>query len=171
VKVPAIQTGLPNVQTQGLGTGLPNTNLNLPSGSLPGTNSLSQLNGVANAPSQELNKLTSTGALGAGEKELSQITNQAKGFSSDLKNISTGDLDKTKQIPQTLENKAMQMGDMKEFQTETTQLNQYKTMAGQAADPEAAKKLALQELEKKAIDHFAGEGTDPSGRHESDEQV
>ena len=170
----------PNLPNLNLPSGsIPNTNLNLPAGSLPNsTNPLNGINGlensnltgnlgketnelknISNDPQKELSELKNTGELGQAEKELgqvNQITSQAKGYSKDLKNLSKGNVDSVKQLPQALEKKALQMGDMKQFQGEVKPVDQYKALAGKANDQEAVKSLASEQVRKEAVNHFAG---------------
>jgi len=117
---------------------------------------------LTNAPQQELNKLKTTGELGAAEKELGkvkQLSGQAKGYSKDLKNLSKGNIDSVKQISTSLENKAIQMGGMKDLQGQVKQVDQYKAMAAKGNDPEAMKKLAVEQ----ATNHFAGKEKELQG--------
>ena len=159
-------------------TNLPNTNLNLPSGSLPNvTNPLSGINALENnnlagdlgketselknltsAHQRELSQLKNAGELGKASKELgqvTQITQQAKGYKKDLKNLSKGNLDSVSQL-QTLQKKAMEIGDMKELQGEMRQVDQYKSMIAKGNDPKAMENLAKGEVQKEAANHFAG---------------
>jgi hypothetical protein len=159
-------------------TNLPNTNLNLPSGSLPNvTNPLSGINGlennnlagdlgketselknITNVPQKELSQLKSNSELGKAEKELGQVNQigrQAKGYSKDIQKVSKGNLDSLT-VTKTLENKAMQMGPMKPFQAEAGTISQYKAMAAKGNDPKAMEKLAMEQAQKQAVNHFAG---------------
>jgi len=177
--ISAGQAGLSNLQVPGINPGaLPDTNFNLPSGSLPNvTNPLSGINGLENnnlagnlgketselknlsrAPQMELSQLKNTGELGKASKELgqvTQITQQAKGYKKDLKNLSKGNLDSVSQV-RSLEKKAMQIGDRKELQGEMKQMDQYKAMIAKGSDPDAMKNLAKGEVQKQAVNHFAG---------------
>jgi len=171
----------PNVQVPSVNPTLPSTKLNLPSGSLPGTtNPLNQISGLENnnplvemegigktqaeiknitgAPTEELGKLKSVGELGQASKELgqvTQITQQAKGYKKDLKNLSKGNLDSVSQM-QTLQKKAIQIGDRKEVQGEMKQVDQYTAMIAKGNDPDAMKNIAKEEVRKQAVNHFAG---------------
>jgi hypothetical protein len=173
--IPLGQASLPNLRVPGINPGvLPNTNLNLPSGSLPNvTNPLSGITGLENnnlagnlgketselknltsAPQRELSQLKNAGELGQASKELgqvTQITQQAKGYKKDLKNLSKGNLDSVNQV-RSLEKKAMQMGERKELQGELKQVDQYKGMLAKGNDPMAVKNLAKEQ----AVNHFAG---------------
>jgi hypothetical protein len=121
------------------------------------SNAEGSLNKISSEPQQELNQLKNSGGLGEAGKEISEVDKvsaQAKGYSQDVQNISKGNMNEVKQLPQTLENKAMQMGEMKDFQSEVKVVDQYKGMAG--GDPKAAEKLAMQQLQQQAVNHFAG---------------
>ncbi|HMI65667.1 MAG TPA: hypothetical protein VK517_06520, partial [Cyclobacteriaceae bacterium] len=177
--LPTGQAGLPKLQVPGINQGtLPNTNLNLALGTLP--NDTSPLNGISglgndnltkdlgketselknltNSPQKELSQLKNTGDLGKAEKEfgqVNQIERQAKGYSKDVKKVSKGNLDSLT-ATKTLENKAMQMGPMKPFQAEAGTIHQYKSMAAKGNDPKAMEKLAMEQAQKQAVNHFAG---------------
>ncbi len=173
------KVGLPDLKVPGISpVGLPNTNLNLPSGSLPNvTNPLDGINGlennnltkdlgketnelkkITNALQKELNELKSTGELGQAEKKLGQvhqIERKAKGYSKDIRKVSKGKLDSLT-VTKTLENKAMQMGPMNPFQAEAGTISQYKSMVAKGNDPKAVEKLAMEQAQKQAVNHFAG---------------
>ncbi len=166
---------LPNLQVPGVTQGsLPNTNLNLspgsipggsnplnqisgiPNTSLPGINSLGKTNGeinsITNAPQKELGELKKEVSLGQIQNEMGQVN----GYSKDLKQLSKGNLDSMKTLNKTIEKKARQIVETKELQSGTKELEQYKSLVGKGNDPEAMKKLAMQEVQKEAVNHFAG---------------
>jgi hypothetical protein len=172
-------TNLPKLQVPGINPGtLPNTNLNLPTGNLPNAtnplnglkglenndlarnlgNETSELKNITNVPQKELSQLKSIGELGKAEKELGQVNKiegQAKGYTKDIQKVSNGNLDSLT-VTKILENKAMQMGPMKPFQEEAGTINQYKAMAAKGNDSKAMEKLAMEQVQKQAVNHFAG---------------
>jgi hypothetical protein len=167
VKVPNAS----GVTTPGLGA-LPGANTpNLTTGSkpslLPGmptvnpnTNVVQQeLQKITSLPQKEISQLKNAGALGDATKGLSQvkqISTQAKTYTQEIQSVSAGDLSNAKNISKELEARASSIGEVKELQTQTNMLDQYKAMAAKGNNPEELKKLAQEQVKKEAINHFAG---------------
>jgi hypothetical protein len=181
-----------NLDTKDLSAGnvnLPNANGLPNAGGLPNTELKTNINGVDNPltkidnpigkqtnlkdiqniqhlPQQELSKVTQSNALGGAKEKLgdvNQVTDKLQSYQGEVKNIASGDLSDTKNIEKTIETKAGNLGEVKDLQKQTGEMNKatgeidkMKGIAGQANDPEALKKMAKQELQKQAVNHFKG---------------
>jgi hypothetical protein len=150
--------------------GLPQVNQNLPginsttiptsgvTGSIPGTTlptglSSPNVSPNTNLPSTNLNSITGNGEVG----KIEQQVGQAGTYTSEAQNAIKGDVSEVKQAPQALENKASQMGELKDLKTESGQIDQVKSMAGKGNDKEALKQLAMEQARKElSVNHFAG---------------
>ncbi len=118
-------------------------NLNLPEATLPDVGNVSQLG------TDQLAKIE-------GLENVSGITEQAGGYSEDIKSITNGDIEDVKQIPQALEKEVMQREELGALTEGTAVLDEYKGMAESIKDPEAMKEIAIEKAQEVAIDHFAG---------------
>ncbi|MGE0589957.1 MAG: hypothetical protein AB7O48_15370 [Cyclobacteriaceae bacterium] len=160
--------GVPGVNTPGVPRatvpGMPNTGLpGVDSGGLPNVDTgigeiqdpLKDINGL---PDQELGKI---GELEKGKEMLGQVgevAGQVKGYGEELKNMKEGGLGEEKSISKAAEGQVMKMEDMQGVQGNMSEVNKMKEMAGSGNDPDAMKKVAADEVRKKAVDHFAGKG-------------
>lgn len=172
---------LPNVNTPALGSpGLPGTEMRLPSADI--NNPLSELKNplsevknptgkieglggvqekmkeVSAMPQKELGEIKgmdelkkAQGAMG----QVNEVTGKIDGYSKDVKTLSSGNLNDLEQLPKELENSVGKLDEVQGIQKQTQALDQYKKMA---ADDEALKQQVVQEVQKQAVDHFAGQG-------------
>ncbi|MGE0773101.1 MAG: hypothetical protein AB7K37_15430 [Cyclobacteriaceae bacterium] len=143
---------LPGVDDQFPNTPVPNLN-----GELPGSANLS-MNGPDLPNLKE--KLPGADELSQVQQTLGQVgevTGQVQGYSADVKNIASGNLEQVEQLPQTLEQQAMKLDELQGFQEQTQALDGYKEMAAMGNDPKALKEQAIQQLPKLAKNHFAGQ--------------
>lgn len=145
---------LPGAEGQLPGGAAPNLNSELPGGTKNNLN--------LNAP--ELpnlkEKLPGGDELSQVQQTLGQVgevTGQVQGYSADVKNIASGNLEQVEQLPQTLEQQAMKLDELQGFQEQTEALDGVKDMASVGNDPEALKEQAIQQLPKLAKNHFAGQ--------------
>lgn len=151
---------------------LPAKDLNITSLNLP-DNTLKNLDGLTTGLNTDINigKIDEIGKLGdvanvnnltkidGVPQELGQVSDigkQAGEYTGDLKNISKGNLNDVKALPETLENKAGELSGLNEVTGQTKVLDQYKDQAAQLQDPAAMKEQAIQKAQEVAIDHFAG---------------
>jgi hypothetical protein len=74
---------------------------------------------------------------------------QAQGYSSDVKNMASGDLGKIEEAVAGLEDKAMQLDEVEE-------LAKYQELMKRYQDPMAMKEEALRKAKQAAVNHFAG---------------
>ena len=172
---------LPNVNTPSLGSPglpgsdvkLPSTDINNPLGELKNplgevknpTGKIEGLGGVQEKikevsaiPQKELGEIKGMDELKKAQGTMGQVnevTGKIDGYSKDVKTISSGNLNDMEQLPKELENRVGKLEDMQGIQKQTQAFDQYKKMAG---DDEALKQQVVQEVQKQAIDHFAGQG-------------
>jgi hypothetical protein len=118
--------------------------LQIPGYSLPKINGANGLSGLG-LPKIE----TPLGDLGQVGKEL-------KGLGSDVKNISQGNLNEVKQLPQTLEQQATKIDGISELQKENAVIDGYKKQLDAVKSEDALKQQAQAMVQKEAINHFAG---------------
>ena len=113
-------------------------NLNLPSTttSLPGAGGLENMNSATDA--------------------LPDIAGKAGGYSNDLKQLGSGNLNEVKELPRAAESKAVELSGMNEVKGQTKALDQYKDMAGNMQNPDSLKGFVKQEIRQVAVNHFAG---------------
>lgn len=143
---------LPGVDDQFPNTPVPNLN-----GELPGSANLS-MNGPALPNLKE--KLPGADELSQVQQTLGQVgevTSQVQGYSADVKNIASGNLEQVEQLPQALEQQLMKLDDVQGLQEQTEALDEYKELAAIGNDPEALKEQAIQQLPKLAKNHFTGQ--------------
>lgn len=88
--------------------------------------------------------------------DLGQITEQAKGYQDDLKNITQGDLDDVQELPKTIEDQAAKIDGVQELQKQSGVVDGYKDKLDNLNDPKAAKEKAVTMAKEAAVDHFAG---------------
>lgn len=172
---------LPNMKAPSLNSpGLPGTDVKLPSSDIsnPLTELKNPIDGVKNPagkieglgemqekakelssiPQKELGEIKgidevkkAQGAMG----QVNEVTGKIDGYSKDAKTIASGNLNDMEQLPKELENQVGKIDEVQGIQKQTQVLDQYKKMA---ADDEALKQQAVQEIRKQAVDHFAGQG-------------
>lgn len=157
-----------------------NTNLNvtgntsLPQGHLDINNPLQEkdnglseitnkVTDVKNAPTEQLNKVKSIDEIKGAQSQLGRandITDKAQGYTSDVKNVASGNLSEVKEAPKALEQQVTKLDEVSGIQKEAGAFGQYKNLAGKGNDPEAMKKLALEQAQKSfkpPVNHFAGQ--------------
>jgi hypothetical protein len=88
--------------------------------------------------------------------DLSQLTDKAKGYGGDLKNISSGNLNDVKELPKTIEDQAGKIDGVGALQKETAGFKAMNDKLGAANNPQAAKDKAAAMVKEVAVDHFAG---------------
>jgi hypothetical protein len=88
--------------------------------------------------------------------ELGNITEQAKGYTQDIKAISQGNLNDVKELPKTIEAQAAKIEGVGELQKQSAVLEEYKTKLEPLKNPEAGKEKIVEMAKEAAIDHFAG---------------
>lgn len=89
--------------------------------------------------------------------DANQVTDKIQSYQGDVSKIANGDLANTKEIPQTFENKVASVDELKDLQKQSGELDKAKGMIGQGNDPEAMKKMAENEIQKQAVNHFQGQ--------------
>jgi hypothetical protein len=75
--------------------------------------------------------------------DLGQITDQAKGYTEDIKNISQGNLNDVKALPETIEAQAAKIDGVSELQKQSAVLDEYKSKLEPLKDPKAGKEKAV----------------------------
>ena len=167
-----IDVGLKDSKLQLPNDQLPNANMNSPIGSklnniqkpnsdnIAGLGSVNkELQSITDVPKKELIELkNNAGDLTGIQNELkdvNQLGKEVKGYTQDVKNISTGDFEKAKQLPQTIETEVSKLEGVKELQGEVKGFEQYQSMLGKAKGPKQIEQLAIKQT-KEAVNHFAG---------------
>jgi hypothetical protein len=89
--------------------------------------------------------------------QVSEVSGQIEGYSTDAKNIVSGNMGEVEQLPKALEQQAAQLDGVQGFQEQTQALDEYKDMAGMGNDPKALREKAIQQVPKLAKNHFAGQ--------------
>jgi hypothetical protein len=161
-------TNIPNVSVPGLNTNLPNKNINTGlSANLPGVSSSSLGNsmlpssgvsipgtttpGLNTNTSGLTNNLIPSGELQNLEKDASQLTKSTSELSQAEKGIQNVN-------PQTLEKDAENIGEVKQLNTEASQVEQYQKMVAKwQSDPDYRKELMVTQAKEQTINHFAGQ--------------
>ncbi len=162
------------------GTNLPGVNLNanpnlnsslsLPNNSLPQLNNpingntglgdvQKDVNSVSGLPQKEMSDLKNVSEVSSAEKDMGEagkLAQKATGYEKQISGVAKGDSASMAQLSNTAENDAKNIGGMKDLQKETGAVDNYKKLATQAEDPEALKKEATQQIQKQAVNHFAG---------------
>jgi hypothetical protein len=153
----------------GEGANLPG-NLDLPGVDAPGAEGIPSLDLGLNENQQKMPGIPGVGlpSLGGvpafdelnnaqqGLGEVTKVTGEVAAYSEDVKNISSGNLNEVKKIPQTLESEAVKAVDAGELTGQMQVVDQYKGVLANGNDPEALKKEALQLAPKMAANHFKG---------------
>jgi hypothetical protein len=86
--------------------------------------------------------------------DASAISGKVSGVTEDVSNIADVNLADVKELPNAVEQQAMQIEGVQHLQEQSAIADQY---TGQLADPEAIKKQAADLVKKEAINHFAGQ--------------
>jgi hypothetical protein len=143
-------------------TGIPNTDINNPVNTSIDKPSIDNPLANIQKPSIEnpLDKVKSIDELKTSQEklgEVNQVTDKVQSYSGDVKNLAKGNLDDTKNIEKTIESKAGNLGEVKDLQKQTGELDKAKGMIGKGNDPEALKTQAKDIVTKQAVDHFKGQ--------------
>ncbi|SHH15791.1 hypothetical protein SAMN04488109_2929 [Chryseolinea serpens] len=157
-QIPGSELGLPSVGGASLGKidGINGI------GSMDGLN---KINGVDLPQTGGLGGITDAAKVGELQNvtsqmgEVSKVTGQAGEYATQLKEVKAvagGDLSNTAELSKTAETKAAELSGIKDLEGQTKVLDQYKDMAGKAADPEAMKEEAATKVKQMAVNHFAG---------------
>ncbi len=88
--------------------------------------------------------------------EVGEVTEQLKGYQEDISNITEGNLDEVKALPETIEQKAAEHAGISELEKGAGELGAYQEQLEALGDAESAKEKAVETAKKVAIDHFAG---------------
>ena len=112
---------------------------------------------IRGLPDLNIPAVNETEKITEGIGEISQVTEEVSGYGEDLKNIGSGNLEEVKQIPNAIEEKAVERGGLDELQSQTTAVDEYKELLANGNDREALKQQALQQAPKLAKDHFKGQ--------------
>lgn len=151
---------LPGANTPSMpGVDIPSsTGLDMPNQDVGLANSLpeAKLDGLPDLK-QDVPGLGELGKINEGVGEVTQVTSQISGYSNDLKNIGSGNLDEVKQLPNTLEQEAVDAGGLVELQSQAKVVDEYKGILASGNDKEALKQQALQQAPKLAKNHFKGQ--------------
>ena len=134
---------------------LPVKDLNVPSLDLPDNplKSLDGLNSSFKSPLGSIGEIDGLKNVSESLGDVSKITDQIGGYQKDLQSIANGDLSEVKQLPKTLEEKAIEYSGLDKIQEQTKGLT---PLMDAAKDPEAMKAEAAKKVQEIAIDHFAG---------------
>jgi hypothetical protein len=87
---------------------------------------------------------------------LKGITGNAGEYSSDVQQLSKGNITELKELPEAAEAKVGELSGLSEVKGETETLNEYKDVVGQMQNPDSLKEFAVQEVKQAAVNHFAG---------------
>lgn len=126
-----------------------------------------KINDLQNFPKEKLDDIGIGDDITKVKSQLQQVetvTKQAEIYKDDIKEISEGNLEKTKAIPQELEKQALKIDEVKElqvegqkFETAKNALQQYQTMMASINDKKALEENAKSMAQGKLQDPFAGQ--------------
>lgn len=166
----SVQTNIPKhdaLVSKGLDTGL-NTELSTdikPDIKNPLATQSPELNNITqkaselkSVPQQQIDKVKSIDEIQSAQDKVSnlnQATDKVQAYGDDVKNITQGNLDEVKEIPQALEDKASNLDQLKELEKQNAELAKMKEFATQGNNPELVKEMAKKELVR-ARNHFEG---------------
>jgi hypothetical protein len=88
--------------------------------------------------------------------DLGHVTEQAKAYQDDIKNISQGNLNDVKELPKTIEEQAAKIDGVQELQKQSGVMEEYKDKLDVIKDPNAMKEKGVEMAKEAAVDHFAG---------------
>jgi hypothetical protein len=145
VTVPGTQLpNLPNATMPGASTPLPNTN-GLPATPSVGANNL-KVPGLQ-SPDLKMPGMESLSDVQNKIGEVSKISGEATKYSAEVKNVSKGNLEESKEL-QAMAESQVSTKEMKKLKEQAAAIEKYKEQAAKYRDPEAIKK----ELERKSKD-------------------
>ena len=87
---------------------------------------------------------------------IGQVSQQAKLYQEDIKNITKGNLNDVKALPESIEAQATKIDGMQELQKQSGAIQGYKSQLEELQKPDAVKNTAAALGKKAAVDHFAG---------------
>ena len=126
-----------------------------------------KVNELQNFPKEKLNEIGIGDDITKVKSQLQQVetvTKQVEAYKDDIKEISEGNLEKTKAIPQELEKQALKIDEVKalqvegqKFETTKNALQQYQTMMASMNDKKALEENAKTLAQGKLQDPFAGQ--------------
>jgi hypothetical protein len=134
---------------------LPVKDMNIPSLDMPGSplKNLDGLNTSIESPVGKIGELDGLKDITGKAGNLSSITQQAGGYQSDIQNITKGNLQDVKQLPNTLESKAGDLAGVGDLKKSAESLD---PMLNAAQNPDAMKEQAVKKVKEVAVNHFAG---------------
>lgn len=134
---------------------LPVKDINIPSLDLPGSplKNLDGLNTSIESPVGKIGELDGLKDITGKTGGLSSITQQAGGYQSDIQNITKGNLQDVKQLPNALESKAGDIAGVGDLKKSAESLD---PMLSAAQNPDAMKEQAVKKVKEVAVNHFAG---------------
>jgi hypothetical protein len=136
---------------------VPGTDLNLPA-----LNSVSNGSPIGNLTNIDMKLPAADIDLGSVDElkningGLKGITGNAGEYSSDVQQLSKGNINELKDLPEAAEAKVGELSGLSEVKGETETLNEYKDVVGQVQNPDSLKEFAVQEVKQAAVNHFAG---------------
>lgn len=110
-------------------------------------------------PQEKLNELKlvdEVSRVQSGVTQANELTDKVQSYQGDVKNIAQGNIGDVEALPRALEEEAMKMDELSGFQDQTGKLDEYKSLADKASDPNAMKEEAQQQAVTYAVNHFAG---------------
>lgn len=156
--------GIPGVSVPDV----PNGGINDPMGNMnmPGTD-VGSIGGVADPlkdvgslPQTELGNLTNIDELNTIKQsmgEVGNVTGEIKTYGDEMKNIKEGGIGNMEAAPKALEGKVGELDQVQGMQQEMGSIDEMKEVVESGNDPEAMKKMAVEEAKKRAVDHFASQ--------------
>ena len=150
------QPELPVVDTKELslpdGGGLDKSGMKLPA--LKGKEGNIKIPGVEVPKLEGIKGMEKAGSIEKKIGDVTSLTGKADEYQEDLKNLSTGNLEKIEKLPDELESR---VGKLDEMQALEGQAGAYKAMIAKwNADPDVQKETALNLAKEQAVNHFAG---------------
>lgn len=88
--------------------------------------------------------------------DLGRVTEQAKAYQDDIKNISKGNLNEMRELPKTIEEQTTKIEGVVELQKQSAVMEEYKSQLELLKDPNAVKEKGAEMVKEAAIDHFVG---------------
>jgi len=119
----------------------------------------SKLSDLQDIPQQQLDKMNSVNGVEqvqSGLEKANDMTDKVQSYGSDVKSMAQGDFENVNELPATLEEEAMKINELTELQDQTGTLDNYRSLAEKAKDPNALMEEVKQQGFTYAVDHFAG---------------
>jgi len=142
---------------------IPESDLTLPSLNT-GQNSMGSLKNFTvespalnlNSPAVDVGKVAPLSNVPGEIGGASELIGKAGGYGEDIQKIAQGNLSELQELPNTAEEKAIELAGVEGMDKQTQALDQYKDQAAQMQNPDSLKQFAVQEVRQYAINHFAG---------------